>query len=56
MLCIAVILGQIGCYVPAQEIKMTISDRIFTRIGASDNLFLKKSTFYSELEDVYKMG
>ena len=35
---IAVILAQIGCYVPAAKCELTLVDRIFTRIGASDKL------------------
>ena len=45
------ILAQIGCYVPADSCEMTIVDRIFTRIGASDILVQGKSTFYLELEE-----
>ena len=36
--CIAVILAQIGSYVPAESLKMTVFDRIFTRLGASDRI------------------
>ena len=46
---IAVILCQIGCFIPAESAKMTLIDRIFTRIGSSDNLI--KSTFYIEMEE-----
>eukprot|EP00347_Sterkiella_histriomuscorum_P021958 403332180 len=49
--CIAVILAQIGCYVPAQSIKLNPVDRIFTRIGASDRILEGKSTFYVEMEE-----
>mgnify|MGYP001009312251 CR=1 FL=1 len=49
--CVAAILAQIGCYVPAQEFRMSMIDRIFTRIGASDNLMEGKSTFYIEMEE-----
>ena len=49
--CIAAIIAQIGCYVPAKYCKMTIVDRIFTRIGASDKLIEGKSTFYIEMEE-----
>ena len=34
--CIAVIMAQIGCYIPAEYCRMTITDRIFTRMGARD--------------------
>ena len=49
--CVAAILAQIGCYVPASFCRMSIVDRIFTRIGASDRLIQGKSTFYIELEE-----
>ena len=49
--CIAAILAQIGCYVPADSCRMSLVDRIFTRIGASDRLVQGKSTFYIEMEE-----
>ena len=49
--CVTAIIAQIGCYVPAKFCKMTIVDRIFTRIGASDKLIEGKSTFYIEMEE-----
>ena len=49
--CIAVILAQIGCYVPAEAMTLTPVDRIFTRIGASDRILEGKSTFYVEMEE-----
>eukprot|EP00743_Colponemidia_sp_Colp-15_P007292 GILK01007875.1.p1 GENE.GILK01007875.1~~GILK01007875.1.p1 ORF type:complete len:1396 (+),score=316.89 GILK01007875.1:569-4189(+) len=49
--CLAVILAQLGCYVPASEFRFTVVDRIFTRIGASDNILEGKSTFMMELEE-----
>lgn len=48
---IAVILAQIGCYVPAAKCELTLVDRIFTRIGASDRILEGKSTFYVEMEE-----
>jgi DNA mismatch repair protein MSH6 len=48
---IAVILCQIGWYVPAQKWKMTLTDRIFTRIGANDRIMEHKSTFFVEMEE-----
>ena len=39
------ILAQIGCWVPAKSYKAPIFNRIFTRVGASDQLLLGKSTF-----------
>lgn len=49
--CLATILAQVGSYVPAQEFKLTVVDRIFTRIGASDRLMEGKSTFFIEMEE-----
>ncbi|CAN3374330.1 hypothetical protein DIURU_000792 [Diutina rugosa] len=46
---LAVILAQIGCYVPASKASMSVVDRIFTRIGASDDLFSNLSTFMVEM-------
>ena len=46
---VAVILCQVGWFIPAESAKMTLIDRIFTRIGSSDNLF--KSTFFVEMEE-----
>ena len=43
------VLSQIGSKVPAQAFTSTPVDRIFTRIGASDNIFDKESTFFVEL-------
>jgi DNA mismatch repair protein MSH6 len=47
----AVILAQIGCYVPAESMTLTPVDRVFTRIGASDRILEGKSTFYVEMEE-----
>ena len=49
--CIATIIAQIGCFVPAKKCVMTIVDRIFTRIGANDKLLEGKSTFFIEMEE-----
>lgn len=46
---ITVIMAQIGCFVPATECKMPIFDKIFTRIGASDDLVSGESTFMVEM-------
>ncbi|MCL6481088.1 MAG: DNA mismatch repair protein MutS [Firmicutes bacterium] len=47
-----VILAQIGSFVPAREARLPIVDRIFTRIGASDNLARGRSTFLVEMSEV----
>lgn len=47
--CIIVIMAQIGCYVPAYSCVLSPVDRIFTRIGASDNILAGQSTFFVEL-------
>jgi DNA mismatch repair ATPase MutS len=52
--CIAVIMAQVGCY-PFGGLAMTSCDRIFTRIGASDNIFEGRSTFMVELEEAASM-
>ncbi|TMA53673.1 MAG: DNA mismatch repair protein MutS, partial [Deltaproteobacteria bacterium] len=44
-----VLLAQIGSFVPAQQARVGLVDRIFTRIGASDNLALGESTFAVEM-------
>ena len=54
--CINTILGQIGCYVAAEEAEFTLVDRIFTRIGANDKLEMGKSTFFVEMEDMHLMA
>ncbi len=43
------IMAQIGSYVPAKELRMPIFDRVFTRVGASDNLAQGQSTFLVEM-------
>ncbi|KAK9408435.1 DNA mismatch repair protein Msh3 [Crotalus adamanteus] len=45
------IMAQIGSYVPAEEVKIGIVDGIFTRMGATDNVFKGRSTFMEELTD-----
>lgn len=44
-------MAQIGCYVAADSCRMTVVDRVFTRIGASDRILENKSTFFVELEE-----
>ncbi len=46
-----VLLAQIGSFVPAREAKMGIVDKIFTRVGASDNISLGESTFMVEMNE-----
>lgn len=48
-LALTVLMGQIGCFVPADEAKLTIVDQIFTRIGAADDLVSGQSTFMVEM-------
>ena len=48
---IIVLLAQIGSYVPASEVKMGIVDKLFTRVGASDNLAGGESTFLVEMNE-----
>ena len=45
------LMAQIGCCVPARQANLALIDRIFTRIGASDNVALGKSTFLVEMEE-----
>ncbi|HEY4818406.1 MAG TPA: DNA mismatch repair protein MutS, partial [Candidatus Acidoferrum sp.] len=47
-----VLMAQIGSYVPARQAKLPVIDRIFTRIGASDNLARGRSTFLVEMSEV----
>ncbi|ADU66325.1 DNA mismatch repair protein MutS [Desulfurispirillum indicum S5] len=48
---LAVIMAQMGCFVPATEALIGLCDRIFTRVGASDNLVEGKSTFMVEMSE-----
>ena len=43
------IMAQIGCYVPAQSANLGIIDKVFTRVGASDNISMGESTFMVEM-------
>lgn len=55
MTCVAVIMAQMGTYVPAAKARLTPIDRIMTRLGANDNIFAGKSTFYVELSETKRM-
>ncbi|MCK5638777.1 MAG: DNA mismatch repair protein MutS, partial [Flavobacteriaceae bacterium] len=46
-----VLLAQIGSYVPAQNARIGIVDKIFTRVGASDNISMGESTFMVEMNE-----
>ncbi len=49
---IIVIMAHIGCFVPAKSAKIPLIDRVFTRVGASDNLISDQSTFMVEMLEV----
>lgn len=51
MVCVQVILAQLGCYVPSKSMRIVPFNRIFTRIGASDNIMAGTSTFMQELSE-----
>ncbi|TGO90999.1 hypothetical protein BPOR_0043g00100 [Botrytis porri] len=55
MTCVAVIMAQLGCYVPAKSAILTPVDRIMSRLGANDNIFAAQSTFFVELSETKKI-
>lgn len=46
-----VLLAQVGCFVPADEARIGVSDRVFVRVGASDDLARGRSTFMVEMSE-----
>lgn len=55
MTCVAVIMAQMGCYVPCESATLSPVDRIMTRLGANDNIMQGKSTFFVELSETKKI-
>jgi DNA mismatch repair protein MutS len=51
MTALLVIMAQIGCFVPAERMRLGLVDRIYTRIGASDNVARGRSTFMVEMTE-----
>ena len=47
-----VLMAQAGCFIPCESAHIGVVDRIFTRIGASDNLAQGQSTFYVEMSEL----
>ena len=55
MTCTAVIMAQIGCYLPCESARLTPVDRIMSRLGAQDHIFAAQSTFFVELAETKKI-
>ena len=51
-LALIVLMAQAGCFVPADEAVIGICDRIYTRIGAGDNISMGQSTFFVEMSEL----
>jgi DNA mismatch repair protein MutS len=49
---LVIVMAQMGSFVPARQARLPLTDRIFTRIGASDNLARGRSTFLVEMSEV----
>ena len=52
---IILILAQIGSFVPASEVRLGVADRVFSRVGASDNLAQGQSTFMVEMMETARI-
>ena len=52
---IMIIMAQIGCYIPAEKANLSIVDKIFTRVGASDDLSQGQSTFMTEMVETARI-
>jgi len=50
-----ILMAQMGCFVPAKEAKIGVVDRIFTRIGALDNIMRGQSTFMVEMMETARI-
>ena len=50
-----ILMAQMGCFVPASEAKIGVVDRVFTRIGALDNLMRGQSTFMVEMMETARI-
>jgi DNA mismatch repair protein MSH6 len=53
--CLATVMAQIGCWVPAASCRLSPVDRIFTRLGANDNILAGQSTFMVELTETSRI-
>ncbi len=51
MAALLVVMAQMGCFVPAEQMRLGLVDRIYTRIGASDNVARGRSTFMVEMTE-----
>lgn len=53
--CTAVIMAQLGCYIPAASARLTPIDRIMSRLGANDSIFAGQSNFFIELSETKRI-